>query len=129
MAATPLPPSRALASPSSRALRILYIVSNLAPHVAPSRLLQEFPTAVSAEATYELGSGDRSWVVLAFEAGRLPSKRASKALGCVLKPAVSRPRGGNGASVVKWYRDSAGVLRKQLSAQPTSAVVTAHRHP
>jgi len=111
---------------------MMYIVSDLAPNVAPSRLLHEFPTAVSAEATYEPRSGERSWVVLTFEAGRLPSKRESRALNCMLRPTVSRPLGGNGARVIKWYRDSDGVLRKRLMgpnarAQPASVASAAQR--
>ena len=75
-------PSRSTAGKSLRQPPgLTMLVHGLPQHIAPSRLLSEFPTALTAEATYDATSGVRTSIVLTFESRQPPANRKSAALG------------------------------------------------
>lgn len=109
------PPPAAQTRPTRRLLSML--VSQLPQHVAPSRLLSEFPTAISAEATYDTKTGTRTAVVLAFERDTPPSTRTSKTLGCVLQPIVTAPIGTETSRTLKWHRKDGAVHQQPVDTK------------
>jgi hypothetical protein len=83
------------------------LVRDLAQHVSPMRLLDEFPTALSVEALYERRTGTRQAVVLSFDSRRPPTGRTSQALGCLLQPVVTPPKVSEATKRVVWKRTPA----------------------
>ena len=83
------------------------LVRDLAQHISPMRLLDEFPTALSVEALYERRTGTRQAVVLSFDSRRPPTGRTSQALGCLLQPVVTPPKVSEATKRVVWKRTPA----------------------
>jgi len=80
------------------------LVRSLAQHISPMRLLDEFPTALSAEALYERRTGAREAVTLTFDAKRPPASRESQSLHCSLQPVVTPPMVSEATKRVVWKR-------------------------
>ena len=119
-------PSRSTAGKSLRQPPgLTMLVHGLPQHIAPSRLLSEFPTALTAEATYDATSGVRTSIVLTFESRQPPANRKSAALGCVLQPVVTPPIGKPQSRVVSWYRKDGAVRQRRVESD--GKVILTHR--
>ena len=98
------------------------LVKDLPAHIAPSHLLNDYPTALTAEATYETKTGTRKSVLVTFPSGQPPETRHSNHLGCTLQPIVNAPIGGVGSKVVIWYRKDGHVRQRSVpGAVPVSS--------
>ena len=105
------------------------LVSKLAAHVSPARLLADFPTALTAEAHFDAASNARLAVVLTFPHGQPPAMRSSKALGCVLQPVVNPPEGAGATRKVVWHRKDGKVRQRTETSETTSAAQPAATTP
>jgi len=106
--------------PPKRAHAMKYVVGNLPQNVAPARLLGEFPTALTAEASYDVATSKRTTLVLTFPPGQPPASRTSRALGCVLQPVVTPPIGGTATRLVLWYRKDGAVKQREFERARTA---------
>ena len=99
------------------------IVSKMAQHVSPAKLLVEFPTALEAIAHYDIKTGERTALVLTFAPGSPPARRTSSRLGCVLQSVVTMPEGAKSSRRVVWFRKNGAVRQRtdEMAAANTRA--------
>ena len=107
------------AKPKKRPLTM--IVKSLAQHISPSRMLVEFPTAITAEAHFDTRTNERTALVLTFDAAHPPASRESTHFGCKLQPVVTPPEGAESTRRVVWYRKD-GTVRQHTRAAADATV-------
>jgi len=99
---------------------LAFAVQGLPLHLSPSRLLDEFPTALAVEAHYCRQSGKRTALIVTFDSPPPARSAAVAILGSVLQPIACPPRASDATTRrMVWRRGSRGAPRSSTSRDST----------